>query len=534
MLRNRIRRLLPAVLVLLLVTPVLAQETPGAAPQPIPDMPPIPADDLNRGTPLRSVQGFQAAIDARDFSSAAEFMDLRNLRGEALEFTAEELAERLSVIARRAKWIELGELLDDPRGRLDDGLPAYRDLIGIVSHDGNNVRLYMQHVPRGDGVFVWKISNATVAMIPALYETYGYPELVEEIRASMPDRAFFGIELFKWVITFGVAVATYLVVLLIALFIRKIMGRPESTTRQKVFRFFVAPFGIWAFAMATNTTMTSLGRSRSAEAFEQMSPIPYLLTLWVLFAAINLWRTAYSRFLEKKGKAGSIVLLKPAANALKLLVFVAALLAYLNDLGINITTLLAGLGVGGVAVALALQKPMEDIFGAITLYSQQPVRVGDFCRIGTQTGTIEEIGLRTTFVRTLANTRIAIPNSRLATEAIDNISARRKILYRPTLRLRYDATPDQIRAVLSGVREALEDNDRVLMDYRVRFKDIGKDALMIEVFAYFDTTDWMEYLELAESMNLKVLDIVASAGTSLSLPASTLKIEQGADLLATA
>ena len=86
----------------------------------------------------------------------------------------------------------------------------------------------------------------------------------------------------------------------------------------------------------------------------------------------------------------------------------------LDNLGFNITTVLAGLGVGGIAVALALQKPMEDVFGAITLYTQQPVRVGDFCRVGNETGTIEEIGLRTTRLRTLGNTLIAIPNAQLA------------------------------------------------------------------------------------------------------------------------
>jgi MscS family membrane protein len=205
------------------------------------------------------------------------------------------------------------------------------------------------------------------------------------------------------------------------------------------------------------------------------------------------------------------------------------MLTYLDQLGINITTVLAGLGVGGIAVALALQKPMEDVFGAITLYSQQPVRVGDFCRIGNQTGTIEEIGLRTTRLRTLANTVIAIPNSQLANEPIDNISSRKKIWYRPILRLRYDTTPEQLQQVLDGIRELLSSHSRVLQDnHRVRFKEIADDALLIEVYAYLGTTNWAEYLEFAEELNIRILEIVARAGTSLSLPARTLHIEQSA------
>jgi MscS family membrane protein len=209
----------------------------------------------------------------------------------------------------------------------------------------------------------------------------------------------------------------------------------------------------------------------------------------------------------------------------------AAVLVYLDKLGINITTVLAGLGVGGIAVALALQKPMEDVFGAITLYTQQPIRVGDFCRIGSETGTIEEIGLRTTRIRTIANTLIAIPNGRLANEPIDNISARSKILYRPTLRLKYDTSTEQLQDILEGVREMLAAHDRVLQDnHRVRFVEIADDALLIEVFAFLNTQNWAEYLELAEDLNMKILEIVAKAGTTLSLPAQTLHVENGAGI----
>jgi len=212
------------------------------------------------------------------------------------------------------------------------------------------------------------------------------------------------------------------------------------------------------------------------------------------------------------------MLLSPLINALKLLVFVAAVLVYLDRLGINVTTVLAGLGVGGIAVALALQKPMEDVFGAITLYSQQPVRIGDFCRIGTMTGTIEEIGLRTTFIRTLANTRIAMPNSQLANAPMENISARKKILYRPSLRLRYDTPPEQIRVLLAGLRDLFESHDKVLEGFRVRFHEIGSSALEVELFAYIDVTIWVEYLEVAEDINLKVLEAVAAAGVALYQP----------------
>jgi MscS family membrane protein len=275
------------------------------------------------------------------------------------------------------------------------------------------------------------------------------------------------------------------------------------------------------------TVATSLGRGGTAELLARVSPVPILVTVWVMYAGINLMRDIYSIRLQQKGRSGAAVLLRPATNAFKLLIGLGAALIYMDNLGINITTVLAGLGVGGIAVALALQKPMEDVFGAITLYTQQPIRVGDFCRVGTETGTIEEIGLRTTRLRTLANTLIAIPNGRLANEPIDNYSAREKILYRPTLRLRYDTTPEQLTHILEGIREFFSSHDRILQDnHRVRFREIADDALLIEVYAYLDTTAWSVYLELAEELNMRILKIVAQAGTTLSLPARTLHIEQ--------
>jgi MscS family membrane protein len=493
----------------------------------------IPADDFDRGTPKRSAEGFVAAVDTADYALAIEYMDLRNLRGEAADMDPEQLARRLSVIISRATWTEVEELIDDPAGRDNDGVPPYRDRIGFILDEetGENFPLYMQKVPRGDGVFIWKISNASVSLIPELYDVYGYPEAIESLRRVLPDITILGFELFKFIIAIGVGITSYIVVFLLALAIRRALGEPGFPSRQRIFRFLILPLGIWVFVLSASETATYLGRGASAETWRVMTPVPTLITVWLLFGAINLGRDLFITRQRRVGREGTATLVRPMGNALKLLIAVVATLVYLDKIGVNITALVAGLGVGGVAVALALQKPMEDIFGAITLYAQQPVRVGDFCRFGAdEMGTIEEIGLRTTRIRTLANTVIAIPNSRLASEPIDNFSARQKILYRPTLRVKQDTTPDQMEVILAGMRELFDKHDRVLKEgQRVRLRDFASDALLIEAFAYVDTTVWVEYLEIAEELNLGMLRIVTEAGSGLSLPARTLRIEQSAE-----
>ena len=490
-----------------------------------------PADPFNRGTPRRSADGFIAAADVGDFDTAAEYLDLRNLRGTAQELTGFQLARRLDVIIERATWREVEDLIDHPDGRRNDGLPDYRDSIGVVLDDERDreFQLYMQKVPRGDGVFIWKVSNATVSLIPELYDAYGYAESVEQLRRKLPNVSFLGYELFKWVISLAAAAVVYVIIFLIALAIRLMLGDVAKPSHRQIFRFLILPTGIWAIVLTLNWVTIELGRGDAARALSQASPIPVLVTGWLLITGVNLFRDIYTDHLCERDRGGAALLLRPATNALKLVIAIGAGLFYLDKLGISITTLLAGLGVGGIAVALALQRPMEDLFGAVSLYTQQPVRVGDFCRIGNETGTIEEIGLRTTRIRTLANTVISVPNARLASEPIDNISARQKILYRPVLRLKYDTTPEQIQHILEGIRELLGSHSRVLQDnFRSRFKEIADDALLVEVYAYIDTTNWAEYLGIVEELNIKLLEIVAETGTTLALPAQTLYVEQDA------
>ncbi len=490
----------------------------SAAGAPVDDMPivDVPADEYNRGTPRRTADGFSDAAEAGDFERAANYLDLRNLRGAATALDGAELARRLNVIVRRATWIDVDELVDHPDGRGNDGLPSYRDSVGLVLDEGREVRILLQKVPRGDGVFIWKVSNASVSLIPELYELYGYPEAVEKLRQMMPGVTFLGIALFKWTIVLTAALLTWLGVFIFAWIIRR---RADTPGRRRLYSFLTLPFALWLVIIVVNSIAESLGTSRTAEDWASITPVPTLLTIWMLFVGTNLGRDYYSARLTELQRPGAALMMRPAANALKLIIVTAAALVYLDKLGINITTVLAGLGVGGVAVALALQKPLEDVFGAITLYTQQPVRLGDFCRIGEQTGTVEEIGLRTTRIRTLADTVIAVPNARMAMEAIDNISARNKILFNPLLRLRLDTSPETMQTVLENIRTMLTEHADVSpQSLRVRFKSITQDALQIEVFAYVTTTDWQHYLEIAEGLNTQIIGIIAAAGTTLAPP----------------
>jgi MscS family membrane protein len=180
---------------------------------------------------------------------------------------------------------------------------------------------------------------------------------------------------------------------------------------------------------------------------------------------------------------------------------------------------LAGLSISGVAVALASQKSLENLFGAVTLFTSRPVKVGDFCRFGNEIGTVEEIGLRATRIRTLDRSVITVANAEFANLHLDNFSARDRFWYHPTLQLRYETTPDQIRYILVEVRKMLYGHPKILAEpLHVRFKGFGQYSLDVEVFSYIAVTDYGESLEVAEDLNLRIMDIVGSAGSDFAFP----------------
>jgi MscS family membrane protein len=182
-------------------------------------------------------------------------------------------------------------------------------------------------------------------------------------------------------------------------------------------------------------------------------------------------------------------------------------------------------------VALAAQKPLENLIGAITLYTSRPVRVGEFCRFGDKIGTVEEVGLRATKVRTLDRTLVNIPNAEFVHIHLDNFAKRDKIWYHPRIRLRYETTPDQVRYILVEVRKVLYAHPKVLSDpARIRFVEFGQYSLDLDVFAYVDVTDYGEFLEVAEDLNLRIMEIVAKAGSSFAVPAQRMYVERGKGL----
>jgi MscS family membrane protein len=206
----------------------------------------------------------------------------------------------------------------------------------------------------------------------------------------------------------------------------------------------------------------------------------------------------------------------------------ATLLAMGADrLGLPVYGIIAGLGVGGLAIALAAQPTIENLIGGLSLFADRPICVGDICRCGDAEGTVEAIGIRSTRLRGVDRSLAIIPNATLSKEAITNLTERDRILLQTVLGVRYETGPDQFRALLGGIRALLLNHPRIAAEgARVRFTGFGASSLDLEVFAYVLTGDWAEFLAIREELLLRIMDLVGECGTGFAFPSQTVYLAQ--------
>jgi len=492
-----------------------------------------PVDEFDRGTPQTSMEGFLAATREDDYERAAEYLDLRRLpRGKAEE-EGPTLARQLKIALDRGLWVDVDSLSDQAEGRKEDGLPAYRDLVGGIEIPDGEVQILMQRVPRGDGISIWKISSATLRQIPVLWEYFRPGPLWEYFPPALREHKVVGLPLAGWIVLAAVVGVSILAGFLATRIILFILGRWRSRFGGLLNRFATGPFrlmiGVLVFSGIRQQFQAALAVKAVLAALE--NTVLILAVAWTLLRMVELAGQAIRDRLLRRGQVHGIALIPGLARGVKIVIVGSTIIFMMHTFGYEVPALIAGLGIGGIAVALAAQKSVENLIGGVMIYADRPLRVGDFCRFGDRVGTVEEIGLRSTRVRTLDRTIVSIPNGDFSSLELENFSVRDKIWFHPRIGLRYETSPDQVRYILVQIRKMLYSHPKVDPDpARIRFAELGAYSLDLDIFAYVKTTDYGEYLEVAEDLNLRIIEIVAEAGSSFALPSQTTYIENGKGL----
>jgi MscS family membrane protein len=483
-------------------------------------------DALGRDTPRGTMTGFLVATREGEFERGAQYLELRGLDPATARLGGAELARRLKMVLDQGLWVDLDALSDEPDGNREDGWED-RDLVGVVQLEEISFDAFLRRGPGEEAL--WQVAAGTVVQAASVYDGLG----IRRIERYLPE-IFFEIRvleilLWQWIALLVLVIAAWMLSwvfsFLVSRIVRPLVSRTRTDLDDEFFEIAMPPLRLAAGMIVMTVAVRSLGLA--VPAMELIGTVLRVMALlavvWFLSRLVDLLARIVEQKLTDRGDPGVKSLVTPGKRTVKVVIGVIALVAVLDNFGFDVAALIAGLGVGGIAIALAAQKTLENLFGGITLYADQPVRVGDFCRYGDKVGIVEDIGLRSTRVRSLDRTVVSIPNASFSSMQLENFAKRDRIRLITQIGVLYDTTPDALRYILVEIRRMLYAHEKVLPDpCRVRLVSFGAYSIDLEIFAYVATTDWNEFLGIREDLFLRIMDIVEASGSSFAFPSQTV------------
>jgi len=494
---------MPKLLAALLVAVVLRAQTPA----------PEVKDPLGRSTPRQSIFNFLEACHARNYSKATYYLDLSRLSVGDRAKNGPDLAVQLEDLLDDTPF-DIATLSRDPEGDLTDLAPN-TDRLASFEVDGQMIVLQLERMEPRPGDHIWVVSASSVALIPKAHQAVAETPFEKKLPQVLVTFEVLDTPVWRWIALVIAAVALWFIGGFLApLLVRLLKPMVDAAG-------FGGPLRVALLAVGLRVAMEFASPATLSRTFVEraLGLIIALAAAWAAAVALDLIAERWRTRLDPRMQAVSYSVLPLGRQILKLTIFLIAILAVLNAWGYNTTAILAGVGVGGIAVALAAQKTIEDLFGGVSVISDRPVLVGDVCRFGDRTGTVMHIGLRSTRIRTPDRTVVSIPNAQFATMTLENISGRDKIWFHPTLNLRRDTGSDQLLRVLASLREILTAHPNVETGkIPVRFIGVGAYSLDVEVAAYVKTSEVDEFLAIQQELLLRMLQAVEQAGTGLAVP----------------
>ena len=489
------------------------------------------ADPLGRETPYGTVFGFLEAAQAGNYSIAAQYLQMspahRQTQGDAM-------AMKLNV-AMNSSFAGSLRPSRQPEGTLQEDVPSDRQKLGTMVSGDSEAELELVRVTDPNAGRIWLISSDTLSRIPELYDQIVARRVETRLPAWVVRHQLAGMPLWQWfalVLLIPVAAAVGWV-LLVALEVPLLWWVKKQVQGFWQWRSVSGPEWLLGGTLVHRILASYLGMPLLPRHYYlQVTAVLIVIGAnWILWRVIRwfLHRVRNRALAHGHGGTGSLMLL--GERLVKAAVVMLAAFVILGILGFNMSTALAGLGIGGLAIGFGAQKTIENLFGGVSVLGDEVIRVGDVCRFGDRTGTVEDIGLRSTRVRTEERTLLAIPNGTVATINVENLSRRDKMLFKTVLGLRTETTPDHLRYVLSEIRRILYSHPKIeTKTVRVRLTELASSSINVELVCYVLTQDFNEFAAVREDLLLRIMHLVEDSGTGFALPSQTLYLGRDSGL----
>lgn len=508
-----------------------AAQSRAAAPEDTAEMAAPASDPFGRDTPRGTVTGLIDALAAQDYTRAGAFFDLPDAEGSAeAENRAAELARQLQAVLDRGGTLDaFVALSNEATGRLDDGLPADIERVGAFGgEDGAPILLARGEGP--DGVPVWRISQETIDHLARLQPPAAEPDAAGETTQGL---VVAGAPLRDWAFLLGIAIASFFAFWLISAVIlaamRAVIADREKSTLYRLTYAALPPVSLILAVLSFQLWADSVAASIVARQtlLRYIGIVGWIALAWFalrLIDAVAGIATARMALRERRQAVSVITLVRRGA---KIALLALAVVGILDTLGFDVTAGVAALGIGGIALALGAQKTVENLVGSVSVIADEPLQVGDFCRVGDVVGTVEDIGMRSTRLRTLERSIVTIPNGDLSSREIENFDKRDRFLFNPTIGVDYGISAAKLREGVELIEQVLIDNPQVDKDgARARFANFGESSLEIEVWSYIIVPDFTESRLVRQELLLEIFARLEGAGLTVAVPTRRVHLVQ--------
>jgi MscS family membrane protein len=310
-------------------------------------------------------------------------------------------------------------------------------------------------------------------------------------------------------------------------FLRNLTQKTKTKVDDIVFRVFSKPASFIIVIVGTAIALKVLGVESTA-VFKVLKTLVLFILFWAFYNLVVAFEEYFYKFSEKFGKEFAREVGGFFVKVAKAFVLIVGGVAVLQEWGINVSALIASLGLGGLAFALAAKDTAANLFGGLTILADKSMKVGDWVKIGNVEGIVEDIGLRTTKIRSFEKSYITVPNQFISNQPLENFSRRNVRRIKMTIGITYSTSREQMVKILQDIRDMLRNHpgiakDQLLMVY---FTNFGESSLDIFIYCFTNTAKWSEYLAIREDVNLRIMEIVEKNGSSFAFPSRSVYVEK--------
>ncbi|WP_338764292.1 mechanosensitive ion channel family protein [Massilia sp. METH4] len=491
--------------------------------------PAVQPDPLGRETPRSMVSGLIEALAALDYDRAALYFDLPAASSNRQRMNAISQARAFHALLDGGGTIKpFAALSNDATGTLEDDLPMEQEAIGEITVKGKPVPILLVRGQDGN-LQVWRVSKETLAQVAAASQRMP----AEQQEPSKNEIVVGGAPLTDWGILLGLGILIFgglwMLSALIVAGMRRVVADPAASSIYRSVEAGLPPVSLLVAVGIFYNWADSLPVSIVARQtlLRYAGIVAVIAVVWFGLRLVDAITDVATTRMQRAGRRQIVSVITLVRRTVKVLLLLFSGIGILDTFGIDVTTGIAALGIGGIALALGAQKTVENLVGSVTVIADRPMQVGDFIKVGDVIGTVEDVGIRSTRIRTGERTVVTIPNGDLSARQIENFADRDRFLFNPVIAVAYGTPSAKLKEAISIVQQVLAEEKHLAEGARARLGNISDRSFNIEVFAYIDVREFDTQVVIREALLLAIYERLEAAGISLAFPSQTIVFTHG-------